>query len=144
MRKVLRSIYLDQKMDEALAVRADVERTTKAELMRDFIAAGLRRPARNLAGRDEAQEVPDRKTRGSARAVVPTQAQAYPPSPPPPARAGHLPPPAARGAHRVPPPALAVEPSRADSDDSTRTRSRRVRASSADEDESDVVTSRDK
>jgi hypothetical protein len=46
MRKILRSVYLDQEMDEALSMRADQERTTKAELMRAYIAAGLDQPAR--------------------------------------------------------------------------------------------------
>lgn len=46
MRKVLRSIYLDQEIDEALAARAEQEKTTKAELMRDYISSGLERPSR--------------------------------------------------------------------------------------------------
>ena len=48
-RKVLRSIYLDPEMDEALGARADAERTTKAELVRKYIATGLERPARFLS-----------------------------------------------------------------------------------------------
>jgi hypothetical protein len=46
MKKILRSVYLDQKMDEALAARAEEDRTTKADLMRAYIAAGLDQPAR--------------------------------------------------------------------------------------------------
>lgn len=41
----LRSVYLDPKVDEALAARAEVEGITKAELVRRFIDEGLTRPA---------------------------------------------------------------------------------------------------
>ena len=56
MRKVLRSLYLDQEIDEALAARAEQERTTKAELMRAYIALGLNRPARSHARKVEVEE----------------------------------------------------------------------------------------
>ena len=53
MRKILRSIYLDQQIDEALATRADVEGTTKAELMRTYIASGLEQPAHAFVSRSQ-------------------------------------------------------------------------------------------
>ncbi|TMQ27156.1 MAG: ribbon-helix-helix protein, CopG family [Deltaproteobacteria bacterium] len=59
--KILRSIYLDQFLDEALALRAEAERTTKTELMRAYIAAGLERPARMLG---HEQAVADARSRG--------------------------------------------------------------------------------
>jgi hypothetical protein len=58
MRKILRSVYLDQEMDEALSVRADQERTTKAELMRAYIAAGLDQPARTHTRKQRAADDP--------------------------------------------------------------------------------------
>jgi hypothetical protein len=56
MKKILRSVYLDQKMDEALAARAEEEHTTKADLMRAYIAAGLDQPARTHARRHQVTE----------------------------------------------------------------------------------------
>lgn len=51
MAMVLRSIYLDPKLDAALGKRAETEETTKADLMRRYIAEGLRQPASVVAGR---------------------------------------------------------------------------------------------
>ena len=56
MKKILRSVYLDQEMDEALAARAEEERTTKADLMRAYIAAGLDQPARTHARKHQVTE----------------------------------------------------------------------------------------
>jgi hypothetical protein len=50
MAMVLRSIYLDPTLDAELASRAEVEGTTKAELMRRFLIAGLARPAARFSG----------------------------------------------------------------------------------------------
>jgi len=47
---VLRSLYLDPKLDTALGSRAEAEGITKAELMRRFLTDGLARPATKLAG----------------------------------------------------------------------------------------------
>lgn len=49
MAMVLRSIYLDPALDDALAGRAETEGTTKAELMRRFLVEGLARPATKYA-----------------------------------------------------------------------------------------------
>lgn len=43
MKKLLRTVYLDQDIDEALGRRAADEGTTKADLMRSYIAQGLER-----------------------------------------------------------------------------------------------------
>lgn len=50
MAMVLRSIYLDPTLDAEIASRAEVEGTTKAELMRRFLIAGLARPAARFSG----------------------------------------------------------------------------------------------
>lgn len=49
-KKVLRSVYLDQDMDMALACRAEDEGVDKSELIRRFIRSGLDRPASILSG----------------------------------------------------------------------------------------------
>lgn len=55
---VLRSMYLDPKMDAELAARAELEGVTKAELMRRYIEDGLARPAAAFAKYAEPPETP--------------------------------------------------------------------------------------
>lgn len=68
MAMVLRSMYLDPKIDAELGARAEVEGTTKAELMRRFLVEGLARPATMFAG----YAAPDAKDARSSRPAVPT------------------------------------------------------------------------
>lgn len=48
--KVMRSVYLDLYTDGALDARAEDEGITKAELIRNYITAGLERPTRAFQG----------------------------------------------------------------------------------------------
>lgn len=66
---VLRSLYLDPLMDGALDSRAEEEGITKAELMRRFLADGLRRPATAFAGYDTSATRDASKPKSSSEAA---------------------------------------------------------------------------
>src|SRR5207344_780742 len=77
---VLRSIYLDPKLDAELAARAGDEGTTKAELMRRFLVEGLSRPATMFAGYATPGPT-DARSATPARAAPPTAAMLTPATP---------------------------------------------------------------
>jgi hypothetical protein len=68
MAMVLRSMYLDSRIDAELAARAEEEGTTKAELMRRFIDEGLSRPATTFAGYAAPEAKDARRSRSSRSA----------------------------------------------------------------------------
>jgi hypothetical protein len=67
MTMVLRSLYLDPKLDAALAARAEHEGITKAELMRRFFTEGLERPAGAFAKYVNASPAPAPAAKTPAR-----------------------------------------------------------------------------
>ncbi len=88
---VLRSMYLDPKIDAELAARAEDEGTTKADLMRRFLVEGLSRPATMFSGYATASGAKDARSAvapavpmaRAARGVAPGSPPAVPSRPAP-------------------------------------------------------------
>jgi hypothetical protein len=80
---VLRSMYLDPKIDAELAARAEDEGTTKADLMRRFLVEGLSRPATMFSGYATASGAKDARSAVATTVPMARAARAVAPSSPP-------------------------------------------------------------